>query len=650
MLGHPRHLARYSLAFALAVAACGGETAPPRDDGDVVDTSDDTLEPDTVDTIEPDTVAPDTVDAYDAYDTAPSDTVPDPLNSEDPTPPFLPEDPPAPVAVSCAGVVNANAEAGNLTGWTVVEGSFQAQDETSIFNGDYPPSFEGTYYFRAGDSERSRLQQDVPVAELLAVEGAPRIAVFDAFVSDYDARDDAWIGMAALDAEGAVLAAREQGPFTDPQWRLAEIALTLPEGTATVRLELKGIRHKGTSNDAYFDAMTLCFFDEPPRADMAQLYALPYLMNVTPTEVTVMFETRSPLVARVDYGAAPDALDMSVTEPAPVTTHQVRLTGLAPGARSWYRVVVGDVALPPYDFKTALLPEDDGRIEFVELGDNQDGPEIFAQLTREIAALDPDFVLHAGDCVQNGQREDYRNTFFGPFFGLGNHAPLVMAEGNHETYSSGIFVNNASRALWEEYVDQPGDEHCFGFRWGSLFVLVLDTEQHHGNGTAQFACAEEHLKSEASKTATFRTAIFHRPALVEWWDSVASFPSPVTFFAGGMDAPDVREALAPLFEQHGVQLVFNGHNHLYQYVPAWPWTVAWVSSGGGGGGLESGAESSRVNDWSPYVETTIFQRHHFLRVVIENRVMGVEAVALGGEVLHSFYILPRPSAPPTETP
>jgi len=642
MLGLARPYAVFTLVASLALVACGGETATPEDDGDVVDVTEDTLEPDTLaeDTAELDTLSPDTWDAWDAVDTVPSDTLHDPLASEDPTPPFLPEDPPPPEPVTCLDVVNPNAESGDLTGWRVTEGAFRAQDETSIFDGDFPPSFEGQYYFYAGKAERSRLVQDVDVTALLAEEGAPRNAVFGAFVADYNSRDEAWIGIAAVDADGAVLASHTQGPFVDEQWQLAETSLALPEGTAAIRLELRGVRKKGDSNDAYFDALTLCLYDEPPPADPAQLHALPYLMNVTPTEVTVMLETRTPVIARVDYGDSPDALTKSATEETPVTTHAVRLTGLTPGARNWYRVVVGDAALPPYDFLTALPPEDDGRIELVMLGDNQDGPDVFAELVQEIAATDPDFVLHAGDCVQNGQRWDYRETFLKPYFGLGNRAPLVMAQGNHETYSSGIFISNESRALWEEYVDQPGDEHCFGWRWGSLFVMVIDTEQAHAFGSAQYACVEDALKSDMAQTATFRTAIFHRPALVEWWDSVASFPSPVTFFAGGMDAPDVRESLAPLFEQYGVDLVFNGHNHLYQYVPAWPYTVSWVSSGGGGGGLESGAESSRVNDWSPFVDTTVFGHHHYLRVVIEEGVMGVQAVALGGEVLHSFYILP----------
>jgi hypothetical protein len=107
-----------------------------------------------------------------------------------------------------------------------------------------------------------------------------------------------------------------------------------------------------------------------------------------------------------------------------------------------------------------------------------------------------------------------------------------------------------------------------------------------------------------------------------------------------MDAPDVREFLAPLFERHRVQLVLNGHNHLYQFVRRWPRFTAWVTSGGGGGTLESGLESSRVNDWSPFIDEQIFGRYHFLRVIIEDGLMWVRAIGDRDDVMHEFVIEP----------
>lgn len=635
---------RLALVFAaLAVtAACGDDPTvviAPADADDALVF--DTLEADTVEAADALDAVPEdadgALDAGDAADADAGDTRPDPF-ADGAHVPFLPPPPDPPEPIGCASIVNPGAEAGDLRGWEVAEGGFVAQDRAGIFGGSFPAAYAGDYYFRAGDAGTSRMWQRVDVTDLVDGDG-PRYAVLTAQVRDRRGEDEAFLGLVALDAAGEVLAERVNGPYARDDWHLGLVALALPSGTAAVRLELRGVRHQGTPNDAYFDDLALCVYDQRPHAPPTELLAPPYVMGVVDGGLTVLFETRAASVARVDFGAAPDALDDHVVDPSPRTMHALRLTDLEPGARLYYRASWADLELPPYDVLTAPAPDDAGRIEAVMISDNQDGVDVFTELAAEVAALDPDLILHGGDAVQNGQRDEYHDYFFGPLFGLGNHAPMLWANGNHETYSSAIFVSDASMRLWEEVVDQPDDEHCFATRWGPLFVLTLDSEIGHGVGSAQYACAEDWLRSGLAQHATFRVVLMHRPALVEYWDSVAGLPSEFTFFTAGMDAPDVRDALAPLFEIHGVHLVLNGHNHLYQYVPAWPATVTWVTAGGGGGVLESGVASSRVNDWSEFVGEQIFGRYHFLRIAIDGDVMGVRAVALGGEVLHTFTIM-----------
>lgn len=626
-------------------SACGTDPseAPP----DAADTADgagaDVEDTEPADTLVADSEIPDTTrpDTADTTDTEPTDTLTDPLASD--VERVDRQDPPPPEPARCLPIVNGDAETAGLDGWQVVAGSFVAQKQTGLFAGNYPPAHGGTWYFRPGDDGDATMEQVIPVGEgAPVVAGSPLTALLSLWTRDARGKDEVYFALAALDAGGAVLEQRASGPFTEEAWTRHEVTMRLPEGSASVRVRLRGVRRKGDSNDAFFDDVTVCLYDETPRGDLAELYAPPYLMNVTQTAVTVLFESKRANVASVDYGEAPDALDQTVTEGAPRTMHELRLTGLRPGARHYYRVRYDDAALPVWDFRTAPPDESDARVELVVVGDNQDGPASFGQLTAEMTALQPQFVLHTGDCVQDGHRVNYREEFLGPLFGLGNHAPVIIGAGNHETYDYAIVTSNAARELYNAYVAQPGDEHCFGFRWGPLFVMVIDTEMGHAQGFPQYdECIEKTLQSPLAQTAQFRTALFHRPPLVEYWDAIASFSSPTSFFSGGMDAPDVRAYLAPLFEQYHVQLVFNGHNHLYQRVDAWPRTVTWITSGGGGGGLETGTPESRVNDWSPYVSRQIFGRHHFLHVVIEGGVMGIEAIAMNGEVLDTWYVIGR---------
>jgi hypothetical protein len=594
-----------------------------------------------VDTTPVDTAASpeDTSPPEDLEETTAPDIPFNPLD-HDPSPPFLPPTPPPPSPITCLPLVNAGAESGSTSGWTSRQGAFRAQSDTSVFEGDYPVAYAGSWYFAGGMAAESRLSQDVALPE--SPSAPARYALLTGILASDSGRDAAYLALEALDGAAAPVARAENGPYRDESWRTGVVSLALPAATRSLRVELRAVRGDDLENDAFFDDLTLCVYGERPRPAEDELLAPPYLMNPTPTSVSVLFETRKPTRARVDFGTSPTALDRTVEEASATTTHLLRLTNLTPSTRYYYRVSHQDLALPTWDFVTARAPEDSARVEFVMVGDNQDGPATFQGLAEQMAALDPDFILHAGDCVQNGQRKDYRESFFAPLAGLGNHAPLVLAQGNHETYESGVFTSSASRALWTEYVDQPGDEHCFGLRWGSVFVLVINTEDILRPGFPQFACVEEALRSEAALTATFRTALFHRPPLVEFWDSEANLPSDVTFFTFQMDAPDVRTYLAPLFEASQVDLVFNGHNHLYQFVPAWPSRVSWVTSGGGGGRLESGIPESRVNDWAPFVGNQVIGSHHFLHVIVERGVMSVRAIAEGGRTI-DWFELRRPA-------
>jgi hypothetical protein len=634
-------MSRVRLLLALAIlalvhaslAACGDDALPNTVDPVATDFADTTP----VDTTSVDTARSE--DTAGPEDTTPLDgaevdsAVPPPTNpfdAPDPSPPFLPEPEPPPEPLACPPLTNAGAELGDLFGWRVDSGSF-------IASGGGPVAFEGDFSFRAGTAPHSLMSQELPLGALVA---PGRVALLRLMVRSHGGKDEAWFALRALDADGVLLAERRNGPYLNDDWRDGEVALALPPTTARLAVVLEGIRQDGNSNDAFFDDVGVCVFAGEPQAIVADLPGPPYLMNVGPDRVSVMFETRQSTTATVEYGTAPDALDRQLSETTAATTHVMRLTGLTPNTRYWYRVRFSDLRLAPFDFLTARAPDDDGRIELIMFADNQDGPAAFRKLAVQMAAHDPDLILHAGDVVQNGTRWDYRETFFSPYFGLGNRAAVLLGAGNHETYSSGILPSAAARALWEEYVDQPGDEHCFGVRWGSLFVVVIDTEKPHGVGSDQYGCIEDALGSAASREATFRVAVFHRPPLIEYWDSFAGEPSEVTFFTFGMDAPDVRYYLAPLFERLRVQLVFNGHNHLYQFVRRWPSFTAWVTSGGGGGILESGVESARVNDWSPFIDERIFGRHHFLRVIIENRRMWVRAIGDRGDTLHEFQVDP----------
>ncbi|MFO0745186.1 MAG: metallophosphoesterase [Myxococcota bacterium] len=364
-----------------------------------------------------------------------------------------------------------------------------------------------------------------------------------------------------------------------------------------------------------------------PPADAGQLSAPPYLMWVTTSEVSVRWETKTAVIGRVDYGPT-DALAMTLEEDSARTTHELRLTGLPAAQLIGYRVVYGGGALPVRHFHTAPLEDDPdfGEIRFVVWADNQDGPQNFVKLVGKMGAFDPDFAVSAGDTVQYGTRDLYRSQMFGPLAGFADQVPFLVAAGNHERYTDG------EATLFDEYYSQPGDEHCFGWRYGELFMLFLDTDLGLDGPTGQRACIEAALTSPEALGATIQAAAFHKPPRIEYWfGGILAFPD-------DMKAPWVHDDLEPLLESLGVDLVFNGHNHLYAYTP--PITtggITWVTTGGGGGMLDTPGFLNiwRVGNW-PEIKTTISE-FHFLQVTVEAGEAFVEAIGTDGSVLHSFY-------------
>ncbi|TNF25638.1 MAG: hypothetical protein EP329_22725 [Deltaproteobacteria bacterium] len=364
--------------------------------------------------------------------------------------------------------------------------------------------------------------------------------------------------------------------------------------------------------------------EELPPADTGLLSGPPYLNWVTQTEVSVRWETTEAVVGRVDFGPD-DSLPWTVVEDSPRTTHELRLTGLAPGEEQSYRVVYGGGALPIRHFRTAPPDDDPRTLQFVVWGDNQNGPDVFSSLVPWMADFDPDFAISVGDVVQNGTRGEYRSQLFAPLAGFADEVPFLVAAGNHERYL------DSDDSLFDEYFSQPGDEHCFGWRYGRIFVLFLDTDLGLDGDSGQRACVEAALSSEAAQTARIRAAAFHKPPRIEWW------AGGLIAFTPSMKAAWVREDLEPLLESYGVDIVFNGHNHLYAYTPETAGGITWVTTGGGGGSIDTDFFLWRVATWSE-IETTIHE-HHFLRGTLDGDALRIEAIDVDGGLLHTFTVV-----------
>ncbi len=160
-----------------------------------------------------------------------------------------------------------------------------------------------------------------------------------------------------------------------------------------------------------------------------------------------------------------------------------------------------------------------------------------------------DFMLHAGDLINDRDA----NLEWGEWFHAGSfiHAtvPSVMTPGNHE-YRDGILTS-----LWKPQFSLPENgpieelkETCFTLDYQDMKLISIDSEG-------------------------FDESLEAREAQVKWLDSVLQSNTkkwvaitthyPIYSTKEGRDNWELREAIKPLIDKYGVDLVLQGHDHTY---------------------------------------------------------------------------------------
>jgi predicted MPP superfamily phosphohydrolase len=289
-----------------------------------------------------------------------------------------------------------------------------------------------------------------------------------------------------------------------------------------------------------------------PTADVA-LVRGPYLQSVTTDTIIVVWETDTPSHGEVVYGKTEPYA--RVVDPAVGARHAVTLASLAPYTVYHYRVESDGAPLSEdAAFRTAAGPDQAG-FTFVVFGDTRMQHQIHRAVVARILALAPDFVLHTGDLVTYGYSASEWEIFFEIERELMARVPLFPVPGNHE--------GNTPHYLDLFYL--PGNERWYTFDYGNArFVcLQVDGVADFAPGSEQYAWLEETL---ATNTQPWLFVTFHVP--------------PYSSLREDAEEIAVREVLAPLFEQHGVDVVFNGHHHNYQRSTVNG--VTYIVTGGGG--------------------------------------------------------------------
>lgn len=221
--------------------------------------------------------------------------------------------------------------------------------------------------------------------------------------------------------------------------------------------------------------------------------------------------------------------------------HQAHLCGLQPGTAYSYQVGAEGAFSPIYTFRTApdVAASPDAEVVLGFVGDSRDGYDVWSQLVGQFQQRAPDLILFSGDAVTIGITQFEWEEFLDRAEPLFARVPVVLAHGNHEVNAVNYYAQFA----------MPGDQENFSFDFGHAHVTVAnDTPDDIGAilGSTRELIATDF---EANKDARWKLLMNHRA----FWSSAQHGSSAA-----------LQEAWMPLVDQYGIDLVLNGHDHVYE--------------------------------------------------------------------------------------
>jgi hypothetical protein len=307
--------------------------------------------------------------------------------------------------------------------------------------------------------------------------------------------------------------------------------------------------------------------------------------------------------------------------------HWVELTGLQPGTIYHFKLTENG---KEHQFRT-LANTLNGPIRFAVGGDiYHDGIDQVKKTNRQVAKLQPDFVLWGGDLAysfrhwlrpENGHAwlellSAWQETMIGPD---GCMVPLIPVIGNHDV-QGGYNQGPASAPFYYTLFAMPGLQGYNVLDFGNLMtILLLDSGHTHAVTGAQSLWLETSLA--ARKHVLNKFALYHVPA----YPAVRSSDSKMS--------PEIRRHWVPLFEKYGLKASFENHDHTYKRTcpikegKCDPSGVLYLGDGAWGVLKPRSAKSSPQAWYLAFSKAA----SHFIMVIVEGGKSNFRAIDSDGE-------------------
>ncbi|MFD7523493.1 metallophosphoesterase [Paenibacillus chitinolyticus] len=245
-------------------------------------------------------------------------------------------------------------------------------------------------------------------------------------------------------------------------------------------------------------------------------------------------------------------------------SHKATASGLKPGTKYVYRAGNGDADGWSETGSFTTDRADNQDFHFLYVTDTQGSSKSNFELWQDTfkraieKTVDPKFVLLTGDLTDDGDLEQLWQWFLGVPKKEFANVPFAPIIGNHEVedYPNNNFYNHFN--LPKDVGTGAHDGSVYAFEYGDALFMQINS-QYEGEvspykADPQFTKQLEWMRNQVAKSDKKWKFVSMHKGPYSSGDNATAEDDRVKFY---------RKYLIPVFDELGVDMVFEGHDHMY---------------------------------------------------------------------------------------
>lgn len=343
-------------------------------------------------------------------------------------------------------------------------------------------------------------------------------------------------------------------------------------------------------------------------------------------------------VIRVNANAKPFSF-----EKISAINNRATINNLQPDTLYAYRIGKQNNWTEWFQFRTAQSNVARPKLSFIYLGDAQVGIKpLWSRVIRKAYSAMPNaqLVVHAGDLVNRANEDNEWADWFAAGGYIHASTPALMTPGNHE------------------YTHEDGKPHLSVY-WNEQFALPMNgPDDTLLKGSCYYADIQGvrmiSLNTQMIEEAITDDCISRQ---VDWLHQVLTQNSqrwtcivmhhPIYSTKKGRDNKKAREHLKPIFDQYGVDIVLQGHDHAYaRGMTKVPLTQG-VAGAHSGTVYVVSVSGSKMYETEPMEWADIIGSHLqvYQTIDIDDNLLSFKAYLATGELFDAFDLVKEKGKP-----